>query len=160
MRRVWMVPMCVVAFAALTMAQNKIETKWHCSKATEQHKLDVGDMPGHTYGIQQGTCTATSTDPSFQEKSGTFTEFDEMGKATYTGHGRYNVTMDNGDMVYYTYTTSGSADTKKPASNKWTIHTGTGKEKGIKGSGTCSGTRNDDGSSDWECTGTNTMAAK
>jgi len=39
--------------------------------------------------------------------------------------------------------------------NKWKILSGTGKHKDIKGTGTCVGTRDDDGSSDWACTGTN-----
>jgi len=74
-----------------------------------------------------------------------------------SGHGRFNVTMDNGDKVYYTYETTAPTDITKPASNKWTIHSGTGKDKGIKGSGTCSGKRNADESSDWACTGTHSM---
>jgi len=69
-------------------------------------------------------------------------------------HGSFNVTMDNGDKVYYTYEESRSTDIAKPGSNKWQIHGGTGKYKGIKGSGTCAGTFSADGSSDWACTGT------
>lgn len=74
-----------------------------------------------------------------------------------TGHGRYNVTMDNGDKVFYTYETSGSTDITKPASNKWKILSGNGKYKGIKGSGTCSGKLSADGAADWTCTGTYSM---
>jgi len=40
--------------------------------------------------------------------------------------------------------------------NKWKILSGTGKYKGIKGSGTCSGKLNAD-AADWECTGTYSM---
>jgi hypothetical protein len=65
--------------------------------------------------------------------------------------------MDNGDMAHYTYEGSGPTDITKPATNKWKILGGTGKHKGMKGSGSCSGTRNQDGSSDWTCTGTYSM---
>ena len=80
-----------------------------------------------------------------------------MWKASTSWHGRFNATMDNGDKVYYTYEGSGSNDIAKSVTNKWKILSGTGKHKGIKGSGTCSGTRKADGSSDWACTGTYSM---
>jgi hypothetical protein len=144
---------CLLAFGSAVMAQ-KIDTKWHCGKPSSNPSFDVGDVAGHTYALGQGTCNATSSGSG--EKSGAYTEFDEAWKASYANHGRFNVTMDNGDMVYYTYEMSGAADGKKLL-NKWKIVSGSGKRKGIKGSGTCAGMRNDDGSSDWECTGTTMM---
>ena len=154
MRKLLLVVFSLLLFATAAMAQGKIDTKWHCLKPATEHKLDVGDMPDHTYSIAQGTCSATASDSGFAEKSGAYTEFDEMWKASMTGHGRYNVTMDNGDKLYYTYETSGPTEPGKPVSNKWKINSGTGKYKGIKASGTCSGKRSADGSSDWACTGT------
>jgi hypothetical protein len=152
----------VFAFALLVsgsaaMAQTKLDTKWHCPKQAADHKFDVGDVADHSYMILQGTCTATSSDSGFAEKSGAYTEFREMWKASMSVHGRYNVTMDNGDKVYYTYEHTASTDITKPISQKWKILSGTGKHKGIKGSGICSGKANADESSDWECTGTLTM---
>jgi hypothetical protein len=157
MRRLVFVVSSLLLFASAAMAQGKIETKWHCLKPATEQKLDVGDMPDHTYSIMQGTCNATASDSGFAEKTGQYTEFEETWKASMSGHGRYNVTMGNGDKVYYTYETSAPTDVTKPASNKWKIVSGTGKYKGIKGSGTCSGKRNADGSSDWHCTGTYSM---
>ena len=157
MRKLLLVAFCLLAFGSAVIAQ-KIDTKWHCSKPSSSPSFDVGDVAGHSYALAQGACNATSSGSG--EKSGVYTEFDEVWKASMTGHGRFNVTMDNGDMVYYTYETSGSTDLKKPASNKWKIVSGTGKHKGIKGSGTCSGTRSEDGSSDWACTGTTSMESK
>ncbi len=147
----------LLLFAAAAMAQGKVDTKWHCPKPAAEHKFNVGDMPDHTYSILQGTCNGTSSGKDFVEKTGDYTEFQETWKASMSGHGRFNVTMDNGDKVYYTYETSGPTDITKPVSNKWTIHSGTGKHKGVKGSGTCSGKNNADGSSDWHCTGTYSM---
>jgi hypothetical protein len=136
------------------MAQNKVDTKWHCPKPSAQQKFDVGDVPGHSYMILQGTCNATASDSGFAEKTDDYTEFQEIWKASLNFHGRANMTMDNGDKVYYTYGGSASTDFTKPVPIKWKILNGTGKYKGIKGSGTCSGKFNADGSFDNACTGT------
>ena len=151
MRKLPVVAFCLLTFGTVTMAQTKMETKWHCLKSTN-HKFDVGDVAGHSYAIAQGKCTATSSTTG--EKTGTFTEFQEVWQGSSKNRGQFDVTADNGDMTYYTYEASGPTDSKAPASNKWTIEGGTGKRKGMKGAGTCTGTSHDDGSSDWVCTGT------
>ena len=153
MRRILLVvfSLLVVGSATTAQARGKVNTKWHCAKQTADHSFAVGDVPNHSYMILQGACNATSSDSGYAEKSGAYTEFREVWKETYTWHGRFSVTMGNGDMVYYTY------EGTKPAANKWTINSGTGKHKGIKGSGTCTGTTHEDGSSDWVCTGTYSM---
>jgi hypothetical protein len=154
MRKQLFVAFCLLAFGSAAMAQ-KVDTKWHCAAPTANHNFAVGDEPDHSYVISQGSCTATASGSG--EKSGAYTEFQEVWKASFTNHGRFNVTMDNGDMAYYTYEGSGSTDITKPATNTWKILSGTGKHKGMKGSGSCSGTRHEDGSSDWACTGTYSM---
>jgi hypothetical protein len=138
------------------MASDKIDTKWHCLKPSEQHQLDAGDIPGHAYGIVQGSCDATAGG-SLGEKTGQFTESQEMWKASMSSHGIFISTLDNGDKIRYTYTFSGPMDSTKRMTNRWRIVNGTGKQKGIKGSGTCSGNSNADGSIDWTCTGTYSM---
>jgi hypothetical protein len=154
MRKRLFVAFCLLVFGSAAMAQ-KVDSKWHCAVPTANHKLDVGDEPDHSYVLGQGSCTATAS--NLGEKSGAYTEFQEVWKASFTNHGRFNTTMDNGDMAYYTYEGSGPTDITKPAINKWKILSGTGKHKGMKGSGSCSGTRHEDGSSDWACTGTYSM---
>ena len=155
MRRTLFTALALLVAASVALAQTKFETKWHCSKEATSHSIDVGDVPGHSYMIMQGTCSATSPSKSFAEKIGTYTEFHDNWKATYNGHGYYNVTMDNGDMVYYTYETKdNSNDPSKPKHNTWKIVSATGKHKGSAGSGSCTGKDSADGSSDWTCTGT------
>jgi len=155
MKRVPLFLACsVLVFGSAAMAQNKVDTKWHCPKQSVSHALDVGDIPDHSYVILQGTCNATSSDSSFAEKTCAWTEFQERWKASFNFHGRQNTTMDNGDEVYYTYEGSASTDLTKPFSNKWKIVSGTGKYKGIKGSGTYSGKFNADGSIDITYAGT------
>ncbi len=156
MRQLLFVALCCGLFGSAAMAQSKLETKWHCDKPSAMQKLDVGDVPDHSYVIAQGSCAATAGD-SLSDKSGAYTEFQELWKAKFTNHGRFNVTTGSGDMAYYTYEGSGPTDITKPATNKWKIHSGTGKVKGINGTGGCTGARHDDGTSDWTCTGTYSM---
>ena len=75
------------------MAQSKIDTKWHCSKAATEHELDVGDTPDHTYYIGQGTCDATASTGDLKEKNGQYTEFHDAWKESFNFHGRYNATL-------------------------------------------------------------------
>ena len=157
MRKLLFIACSLLVFGSAAMAQGKVDTKWHCLKETVSHKLDVGDMPGHSYVILQGTCDATASDSGYPEKTGIGTQFQEIWKASFNFHGRFNVTMENGDKVYYTFEGSALTDITKPVSEKWKILSGTGKYKGIKGSGTCSGNFNADGSSDGACTGTYSM---
>jgi len=152
MRKPLLIAFCLLAFGSAAIAE-KIDTKWHCTKPAAEHTFDVGDTPNHTYGIAQGTCTATGGNAG--EKSGAWTEFQNSWKEKMENHGHFNVTTKDGDIEYYTYQGS-SADMKK-LSNEWKIESGTGKHKGIKGSGACSGMQNEDGSSDWTCTGTAMM---
>ena len=156
MRKLLLLALAVLVSGSAAMAQ-KIDTNWHCTKAATEQKLDVGDTPDHSYWIGQGSCTATSSEGDLKEKNGQFTEFHETWKASFTFHGRYNAEADNGDKVFYTYEGTSSTDTAKPAANKWKIVSGTGKLKGAKGSGGCSGKVNADGSADWHCTGTYSM---
>ena len=153
MRNLVLVASVLLVSGCVATAQSKVDTKWHCPKAGEVHQLDVGDAPGHAYWIGQGSCTATASDGDIKDKTGQFTEFHEMWKASFSFHGRFNATSDNGDKVYYTYEGTASTDMTKPVANKWKIVGGTGAYKGIKGSGACAGTGSADGF-DWECTGT------
>ena len=151
MHKLSLVALCLFALTVLSAAQEKLENKWNCSKPSDSHSFDVGDVPNHSYVITQGSCTATAS--TIGEKTGTYTEFEEVWKARFTNHGRFTTTTDSGDKIYYVYEGSGPADITKPATNKWKIVDGTGKQKGMKASGTCSGDRHDDSTSDWTCTG-------
>jgi hypothetical protein len=159
MRKLLLLALGLLVSVSAAMGQSKVDTKWHCSKPSTEQKLEVGDVPDHYYSIGQGTCDATSSSGDLKEKSGSYTEFHDAWKASYKLHGYYNATMENGDKVYYTYEGSNSTDPAKPVSNKWKIVGGTGKCKGIKGSGGCTGKMNSDGSDDLTCTGTYSAGA-
>jgi hypothetical protein len=154
MRKLLLFAFTFLVSASVGLAQNKIETKWNCAKPSAEHKLDIGDAPDHSFAITQGACTAASSDAGFPEKTGQYTGQQEVRKDSISERGRFNVTMGNNDKVFYTYDEKVSTDVTKPAANTWKIVSGTGKYKGIKGSGTCAGKLNADGSSEWTCTGT------
>jgi hypothetical protein len=157
MHKLSLFALALLASVPVAAAQSKIDTKWHCPKATTENTLNVGDVPDHVYYIGQGTCDATSSDGDLKEKSGTFTEFHDQWKTTYNFHGYYIANTVDGDKVNYKYEGSASTDITKPVANKWKIASGTGKNKGIKGTGGCAGKANSDGSFDLECTGTYSM---
>jgi hypothetical protein len=79
----------------------------------------------------------------------------EIWKSIFKTRGRMIVTMENGDKLYHSYEAVGDP-AKNTVAEKWKITGGTGKYKSVQGSGTCTGKLNDDGSSDWDCTGTTT----
>ncbi|HEY1161390.1 MAG TPA: hypothetical protein VGE83_12205 [Terracidiphilus sp.] len=154
MRKMVWVAFALLLFASTALAQNRIDTKWRCPKPSEFHSVAVGDAPNHNYTIIQGSCKSTASDAGFPEDESDFTEFQEMLNASVSVHGRMNVTMTNGDKVYYSYEGSFSTDITKPFSQRWNLESGTGRYKFIKGNGACSGMVHADGTGDMECTGT------
>jgi hypothetical protein len=154
MRRLLIASMCLLV-PSFCLAQTKFQSKYHCAKSDAQKTFDVGDLDGHSLGVAQGSCEATKAGAG--EKSGVFTETQEIWKSTFKTRGHFVVTMENGDKLYHSYEAVGDP-AKNTVAEKWRITGGTGKHKTATGSGTCTGKLNADGSSDWECTGTTTVA--
>ena len=151
MRRLMLSVAGLLLFTSTLSAQTKYTSKWHCEKATTEHTVSIGDIPDHNYAIAQGDCSAVAS--AIGEKTGRYTESQELWKSSFKVLGRFNVTLDNGDMLYHVYNTKGDP-AKKTAFEVWKIVKATGAHKGTTGSGSCNGKLNDDGTSDWECTGT------
>jgi hypothetical protein len=148
--------LCLIAysfvFGLTASGQRKIDTKWHCPNVSADHELQVGDVPGHSYAILQGTCSAVSNS-GLTEKTAAYTEFVESWQESNKFFGRWDVTLQDGDQVFYSYEGNESTPSKKPVTDHWKILSGTGKYKNIRGTGNCTGLVHDDGSSDWECIG-------
>ena len=126
------------AFAvAATPAQEKYSMSGKCGKADVTQNIPAGD------------------------KEGIFSEHDEATGTHLKGWGVYVETFDSGDKVFYAYQTTGTTKDGAFASggNKYQITGGTGKMKGIKGSGTCKLTGNAGGGLDHKCTGEYTLPA-
>jgi hypothetical protein len=142
--------------------QGKVDSHWTCGKATDEHGIDVGDQPGHVYAVSQSKCTAVKGEmDGVQEKEGTGTESHEAIGNKLLWHGVFIETLANGDKIHYSYKGTGTANGGKfvSGSNTWAIFGGTGKFKGVKGAGSCTGKGNPDGSVTWDCDGSYKTAA-
>jgi hypothetical protein len=166
MRKLLLIPaLFVVASAAVLLAQTaapagKLDTQWKCAPPNPIHALPVPDAANHSYVIQQGKCTAAKGEVAgIKEKEGSSTEFMEGTGDNGKGHGIFVATYANGDKITYTYTFTGVSKNNMLVSggNKWTMGGGTGKFKGITGSGTCTAKGTGDGGGVYDCIGTYTM---
>lgn len=153
----------VLVVAASGKAQTKMSGSGTCGKADVEHSIAVPDSPGQSFTIGQAKCTWSKPwEIEGQATTG--------GVATISAHTVGNTvhqsevyvdTFANGDKVFYSYSETGTLknNVPQPTKGKWTISSGTGKMKGIKGSGTCSITPNADGSVGFQCEGEYTMPA-
>jgi hypothetical protein len=141
-------------------AQN-VNVTWHCAPMGKPTALPVGDMPGHAYVLEQVKCTTQKGSIyGVAEKEGVATEFADAMGDNAKGHGEFIETLSNGDKLHYTYTLTSVSKGGKPVSgaNKWSVVGGTGKFMAAKGSGSCKGVANPDGSADYACSGNITGA--
>ena len=156
--------MCICAILAMAAASASAQTTYNlagkCGKPNVQ-SIPAGDKDGHVFLVQQGNCEATAGDiEGAKPTSGVFAEHGEATATRSKAWGLYVQTYDSGDKVYYSYQTTATMKDGMIVSggNKWQM-TGTGKMKGIKGSGTCKLTGEADGGVNFDCTGEYTKAA-
>ena len=142
--------MALLFFAGGASAQQKFPinttSEGQTSKYIQQHKIDVGDVPGHQVRIQE-------TKRTYNEKStlgfsgAKVTEGWVRGYSDYTngkgkawGYGQW--ILDDGNKVYFEYVGTSHAEPTPTGSLKGTYHGtthikgGTGKYKGIRGTTT------------------------
>ena len=152
----------VFAFAvAVTPAQTNLSMSGTCSKPDVMQSVPAGDRDGHVFTVAQGKCTTKHEMNGAMSQGGAFSEHGEVSGSHSMSSGVYVETFDSGDKIFYNYhgTETMKGDAMVTASNKWQITGGTGKMKGIKGSGNCKFTPAADGASDYTCTGEYTQAA-
>ena len=157
--------LCVSALIAFVVSTASAQTSHtfsgKCSKPDVQQSVPAGDKDGHVFTLGQGKCSATGKIGTASAKDGSFSEHGEATANNSKAWGLYTENYDGGDKVYYSYMTTASlkAGAMTTGSNKYQIIGGTGKMKGIKGSGSCKLTGTADGGLDYSCTGTYTLAA-
>src|ERR1041385_4454261 len=155
-----LVSLVIVAAAS---AQTKRSFSGKCAKPDTMQSVPAGDVEGHMFMIQQGKCTVETGHEigGLKSKEGAFSEHDEASGNHTKGWGVYVETLDNGDKIFYNY--QGSGTTKDGAlvvsNDKWQVSGGTGKMKGVKGTGGCKLTGNASGGADYACTGEYTIPA-
>ena len=151
--------LCASAFFVLAVASAQAQavptTAGKCSKPDLIQTVPAGDKDGHMFMIQSGKCTTTSAVNGVKSKEGVFAEHDDAMGTHLRGWGVYVETFESGDKIFYNYQTT--ATTKDNAivtgSNKYQVTGGTGKMKGMKGSGGCTLKGTADGGLDYSCTG-------
>ena len=156
--------LCVIAVAAFAIpasAQSKLAGKVHCDKGDPNYSIEVGDKAGHMLASRKSACTwSEGAVEGVAIKSGLDVAATEISGATARDNGYHTATLENGDK--FTVRFSGAMTMGKDGGGtfegKWTMVSGTGKLKGIKGSGTYKGTGNADGSGDVTVDGEYTMA--
>ena len=125
---------------AVTMgaAQTKVSGTVECSKPDQQHSIDVGDRPNHSYVISQGKCTWTKPIDigGVQAKEDLATAFIEaMGDRSRT-HRTVVTTFSNGDkMEIHTQGSATMQGNNVSENGTWIMARGTGKVNGFGGEG-------------------------
>jgi hypothetical protein len=146
---------CAIFLLAVTAASaQKTTTSGKCEKPTVQ-SIPVGDMEGHMYVIQSGSCVPKNEVNGAKATSATFAEHGEMSGTHTRTSGVYTETFDSGDKLFYSYTNTGTIKDGAftTGSNTYKITGGTGKMKGVKGSGACKLKGESDGGLSFNCTG-------
>ena len=143
---------CGVALLIMEMAwaqeKYKISTTadGQTSKYTQQHKIDVGDVPGHQIRIQEThrihNEKSTLAFAGVKVKEGWVRGYSDYtnGKGAAWGYGIW--ILEDGNRVFYQYVGTSHAESTATGSLKGTYHGttqikgGTGKYKGIRGTTT------------------------
>ena len=152
--------MCVLcAFAAAISSAQQNTTKMtitgSCSKPDVQQSVPAGDKDGHSFTIEQGKCTAAGKIGDASGKDGVYATHGDATATRSKASGVFAETLDSGDKIFYTYQETVMVKDNLPQSgnNTYQIVGGTGKMKGIKGSGTCKMTGTGDGGIKYSCSG-------
>jgi hypothetical protein len=163
MRKMFFAVLALLVMTIQAGAQTKISGKSHCAKPDPNYAIEVGDRPGHSLALNKTACNWTTPVEieGLQSKDGMDTSTVEISGAKMTESGYDVTTMANGDKfaVRFQGTIAAGKDGTATIAGKWSFASGTGKLKGIKGSGTYKGTGMADGSGDIDVEGEYTIAA-
>jgi hypothetical protein len=136
-----------LALAATLSAQTKISGTASC-KADPMTPVEVGDAAGHALAVQKANCTWSGLEMAGSPaKDGVSVATAEIRGNNSTSHGYHSGTLASGDKWTCSFMGKGVSKDGKPVSDSgtWSMISGTGKLKGIKGKGTFKGTPNADG---------------
>jgi hypothetical protein len=120
----------------------KVEGKVHCDKPDPAYAIDVPDRPGHALLLAKRKCNWTEplVIMGAKARAGEAISFTERMEGTLHVHGFETDILDNGEKL--TWQNMGQVlEEKGPATAKgrWSLKSGTGKFRGIKGGGTYEG---------------------
>jgi hypothetical protein len=147
---------CVLALAgaaslwsAGAMAQTKIAWSDSCGKPDPDYTVPVPDPASHSFNLGQTKCHATKPVEigGDKGKEAVSTYITDSSGEKGREHGIYVLTLESGDKVSAAFQGNVMSKNGKMtgANGTWTFATGTGKLKGITGSGTWHCTPSSDG---------------
>ena len=146
MRKVILVPALLCGLAVIAGAQTKITGKLTCAKPSVSQM--GGDM-GQMIMFQKSNCTWATPFTIDGSKPGPTVDVSigDMSGSMGRNHGYSTSVMDNGDstIVRYEGTTQMKKDRSGTVKGTWRYVRGTGKFRGISGSGTYKGETAADG---------------
>jgi hypothetical protein len=155
--KTFLLSLFVFALATAAGAQTKISGTLQCSKPDQQHAIEVGDRPNHSFAISQTKCTWIKPleIAGIQTKEDVYTGFNEVSGNRARGQLYGVVTMTNGDKYYVRGQGSTTMKDGAPesAEGTWSFVRGTGKLKGLKGKGTYKDKYAPDGTATYEVEG-------
>lgn len=130
-------------------AQTKMSGTLTCNKPDPSYKVDAGDRAGHAYWLEKDSCTWTQPADlgGDKTKDGYSISSTEMTPTRGMVHGTHVTTMASGDKTFVAFHDTFPIKDGKPgdSTGHWTYTGGTGKLKGLKGTGTYKATPNADG---------------
>jgi hypothetical protein len=157
MRRLWFVTLLMFVAVSSVLAQVKVSGGGVCAKPDPSYSIQATDRPGHIFSLGQYQCTWTKPFEIAGTKSKAGPDIISVEIQGNNGDWRefYVDTTDNGDKGYYRFhgTATFRDGALKELRGKWTLSGGTGKLKGIKGSGACTGKGDASGGVSYECEG-------
>ncbi|HEY3204134.1 MAG TPA: hypothetical protein VGL03_10780 [Thermoanaerobaculia bacterium] len=118
--------------------------------------VTVSDKPNHSFAVGKAQCTWTGFLVAGQQyKDGVSVSLGEISGDTNSYSGYHVATTNTGDTSVSRFQGSGKLRDGKTVSETgtWTLTSGSGKLKGIKGKGTYKGTANADGSMTYKVDG-------
>jgi hypothetical protein len=152
----------VLCAATASFAQTKVSMSGTCAKPDVMQSVPAGDKDGHTFSISQGKCTVKGEVGGVEGKEGVWADHGDGTATRGKVSGIFTETFANGDKIIYTYSETTMMKDGAPvsATNSYQVSSGTGRMKGIKGTGTCKLTpTGTDGAMNFTCSGTYTMGA-
>ena len=145
----------VVLLPLFVSAQAKPTMSGKCGKSDVQQSVPAGDQQDHTFMVASGKCSVTGEVNGVKATEGSYAEDGETTGSHFKNTGVYTVTFENGDKIFYSY--HGNHTMKNGAmqtgTNSYQVMSGTGKMKGVKGSGHCKLTGDNNGGLTYSCMG-------
>ncbi len=129
----------LAASAGSALAQRKISGTCKGGKPDTSQSIEVGDQAGHMLIVEKGSCTWSVPFEMGGLKATTSTtaETVDVTGAKVQDQGYIVISMDNGDKAYARFQGMGNIkDGAATGEGTWSLTSGTGKLKGLKGKGT------------------------